>query len=407
MYAVCRSLPWSWMFPLLLSAGIAQGRDLPFEAAAAPVDTDATDIALSLPAPDGYHHLRDALPSLLALQRAGGWPALPAGPWLRPGDVDARIPLFRQRLILGGDLATEGLESAAQDPLRYDDDLAAAMRRFQSRHGLDIDGIVGPRTLAALNVPVEQRLAQILVNLERWRAMPPDDGTLRLIVNIPGFSAELRRGDEVLKSARVIVGRASRPTPELATRITHLVVNPTWTVPERIARLDVLPKLRDDPGYLDRGGFRVLAGWNPDARSLDPDAIDWDGVTGRFPFVLRQAPGPANALGTLKFEMPNPYSVYLHDTPDRALFARSTRAFSSGCIRVEGIHDLAEWLAAASGWERGRLEAEIRSGQTRHLRLSQPVEVRLVYLTAWVNNAGTLEFRDDIYDRDAALPMRL
>jgi L,D-transpeptidase YcbB len=408
MFAVRRSLSWSVMLPALLFAGSVQGGELPGERIAHADDAVAPPI--TAPVTDGFRNLHAALLQYLELQARGGWPEFPAGTILRPGAEDPRVPLLRDRLVLSGDLApdsTTGYPTEAGPSNRYDDALAGAVRRFQARHGLDVDGQVGPLTRAALNIPVERRIGQLLVNLERWRRMPADDGERRLIVNIPDFRAELRAHGETLATTRVIVGRANRPTPELSTRITHLVVNPTWTVPERIARLDLLPKLRNDPDYLDRGGFRVLAGWNPDARILDPDTIDWHDIAGRFPFVLRQAPGPANALGSLKFEMPNPYSVYLHDTPDRHLFDNAARAFSAGCIRVEGILDLAGALAEPSGWDRPRLEAQIRVGQTRHLRLANPVEVHLVYLTAWVGEAGSVEFRDDIYGKDQDLLMRL
>jgi murein L,D-transpeptidase YcbB/YkuD len=364
--------------------------------------------ALDALAPDNvyYRRLRGALARYRALAARGGWPVMADGPLLRPGGRDPRVPALRRRLAIAGDFP-EGL--AGDDARLYASPLLAAVRRFQIRHGLEPDGVVGPRTLAALNVPAEDRVRQIVVNMERWRWLPADLDDRYLLVNMAGFVLTMVDGGGPVLEMKTVVGKPYRRTPVFNDRMTYIVINPTWTVPPRIAGHDLLPKIRKDPGFLAEEGYVLYAGWAADAPRLDPAGVDWSRYGARrFPFRLVQQPGPKNALGRLKFMFPNQHDVYMHDTPARELFDRASRAFSSGCIRLERPVDLAErLLAGAEDWDRARIEQAIASGETLKVPLPEPIPVVLVYATAWVDGDGTMQFRDDVYGRDARLESAL
>jgi murein L,D-transpeptidase YcbB/YkuD len=365
----------------------------------------AVDVHLASLAPRhaGYRDLQRALRRHRAIQDAGGWPVVPAGPALTEGDAGARVALLHRRLAIGGDLA--GYDPA---PEQFDAELASAVQRFQTRHGLVPDGVVADRTLAALNVAAGTRADQLAGTLERLRWDRPPDG-LSVRVNVPGFRMTLLDGGRATLSARAIVGMAKRPTPVFADRITHLVFNPTWTVPQSIARADLLPRIRRDPGYLQRANMNVYAGWAPDAAPLHPAAVSWDRAAGRLDsYRLVQAPGPGNPLGRVKFMFPNRHNVYIHDTPDSGLFDHARRTYSSGCIRIDRPMQLARaLLARTDGWNAARIDRAVASGRTVRARLDTPVPVRIVYRTAWVDADGTLQLRRDIYGRDAELARRL
>lgn len=362
----------------------------------------------ALPPPSaGYRDLLQALQRYRDLERRGGWPRAQATPKLERGAEDPAVAWIRRRLAASGDLAIEA--PASGDARFFDPVLDAAVRRFQARHGLLVDGIVGPRTWAALNRPVAERIRQIALNLERWRWLPRDLGPRHVAVNMAGFRLELVEQGRTALAMDVIVGTPYRRTPVFTARMTYLVLNPDWNVPHRIAVRDKLPLIRQDPDYLRRQGMRVLTGWGPQGHELDPGALDWDRYSAAyFPYRLRQDPGPQNALGRIKFMLPNPHDVYLHDTPARELFRHPVRAFSSGCIRLERPLDLAEQLLGdAPGWDRAALEAAIASGVTRNVVLPEPIPVYLLYQTAWVDEAGGVQFRDDVYGRDAKLERAL
>jgi murein L,D-transpeptidase YcbB/YkuD len=270
------------------------------------------------------------------------------------------------------------------------------VRGFQARHGIAADGVIGPATLAALNVPVAARIEQLRASLERARWVFYDPESEFLVVNVAGFELYLVRRGQVVWRTRVQVGRPYRQTPIFRAEMTYLVVNPTWTVPPTIFRNDILPAVRRNPAYLasrnidvfDRGGAPV-----------DPASVDWSGRNP--PYRLVQRPGPDNALGRIKFMFPNEHAVYLHDTPSRDLFERDSRAFSSGCIRVENPFELAEQLIGERGRE--RLDAVVASGETRTVFLDKPMTVMLLYWTAEVDAAGRVSFFPDVYQRDASL----
>ena len=364
------------------------------------VDVHLAELA---PRHAGYRALQQALRRHLAIQAAGGWPELPDGPALQQGDRGARVALLHRRLAIGGDLARYD-----PTPERFDAALSAAVQRFQARHGLVPDGVVAARTRAALNVTAGARADQLARNLERLRWERPPDG-LSVRVNAPGFRmALLEKGRPVL-TARAVVGMPSRPTPVFADRITHLVFNPSWTVPQSIARADLLPRIRRDPGYLRRVGMQVYGGWTSDAQPLHPAAVSWDRVAGRLDsYRLVQAPGPGNPLGRVKFMFPNRHNVYIHDTPDTGLFDHARRAYSSGCIRIDRPMQLARAvLARTADWDDQRIQRAVASSRTVRARLDQPVPVRIVYRTAWVDGDGTLQIRPDIYGRDRDFAKRL
>ena len=383
---------------------LALDADLPSRLAAA--DSAAAFLRGLVSPLAGYSRLQDALVHYRAIAESGGWPTLPDGPTLRPGDRDAAVAALRTRL------AREDMDGPVGPPGTdvdlYDAALEAAVRRFQARHGLDVDGAVGRQTRQALNTPAATRAAQIVANLERRRWLGAAPGQRQVRVNVAAFTLEAIDGPDVALRTRVIVGRPYRPSPEFADRIRYLVLNPYWEVPPRLAAQDKLPLIRRDPAYLAREHLRVLRGWGEAARELDPATIDWQRVRAPLPFRLRQDPGPWNALGQVKFMFPNSHDVYLHDTPARELFAHAERGFSSGCIRVQQALALADWLLADDpAWPPEALRAAIDSGKTRTVNLRRPVPVYLLYWTAWVDSDGTVQFRRDIYDRDGPLAAAL
>ena len=355
-----------------------------------------------LPPQEGYSWLKSALARYRQIQRAGGWQDLAAGEKLEIGTQGERVRHLRERLRVTGDL-----EEIAGGGDQFDEALREAVVRFQKRHGLGTDGVVGEKTIEALNRPPIDRIRQISVNLERWRWLPQDLGGRHILVNVANFDLDYIENREVVLSMRTIVGRDYRRTPVFTGSMTYMVVNPSWEVPHSIATQDILPQVLKNPAYLDSMGFKVLSGWGHDEKQISSRSIDWKSITrSHFPFRLRQKPGPANALGRIKFMFPNEHNVYLHDTPGRSLFEKTDRAFSSGCIRVEKPLELAGRIAAG---EKVNLDEILAGGREKTVRLSVAVPVHILYWTAWVDAAGTVHFRKDLYGRDtrvlAALAM--
>jgi murein L,D-transpeptidase YcbB/YkuD len=356
------------------------------------------------PPRSGYNGLLRARARYQELAANGGWPQISAGPKLQRGERDPRIGVLRNRLQITGDLPADG--SPGDDS--FDGAVEQGLQRFQRRHGLEADGVLGPTTVAALNVSAEARLRQIEVNMERGRWLPGPRSERAILVNIPAFELAVVENDRSVMTMRVVVGRPTRRTPLLSADITYLVLNPHWYVPPNIAVQDKLPLLRKDPGFAARQRFKIFRG-GADATIVDPSAIDWSAVSARnFPYRLRQDPGPGNALGRVKFMFPNPFHVYLHDTPSRDLFAKAERAFSSGCIRIEKPLDLAAYLLSGDpAWSHDKILAAIDGKREQTVRLPTSMPVQLVYNTAWMNAEGIVEFRKDLYDRDKNLERRL
>ncbi|MEJ2446169.1 MAG: L,D-transpeptidase family protein, partial [Exilibacterium sp.] len=322
-------------------------RDLPGELADA-INTGRLENFLQglSPRHRQYRTLKETLLRYRKIQAHGGWPRIGQGPGpkfpgLKIGDTGDRVKALRRRLAITGDLqAVPWLPGR-----RFGAPLEAALKRFQRRHSLNADGVVGRRTLEALNIPVETRILQLMLNMERWRWYPEDLGPRYVMVNIPAYELRLVQDRTETLSMRVIVGKKKRPTPVLSSRLTYLEVNPYWNVPQKIARKDLLPKIQADPGFLARQGIQVFDSWKKDAPALDPLAIDWSRVSeDHFPYRLRQEPAARNALGRIKFLFPNAQSVYIHDTPGKSLFKKARRPFSSGCVRVKDPMALAVQL---------------------------------------------------------------
>lgn len=353
-----------------------------------------------LPLHPGYGRLREALARYRGLE---DWPPVTAE--MRTGDTAPEVVALRRRLLASGDLDA-GDDSGGE---LFDAALEEAVKRFQDRHGLGSDGVVGAKTLTALAAPVAERVHQIELNLERWRWLPRDLGRRYVLVNIPGFTLQVIEDGNAVLAMRTVVGRSYRRTPVMSDTIKYLVINPYWEVPGTLATKDKLPEIRKDPEFLARQKFHVYQGWGSDQREIDPAGVDWQQVDGRnFPYRLRQDPGPLNALGRVKFMFPNKFDVYIHDTPSRELFRNSERAASSGCIRVEAALDLAEYLLRpVPGWDRTAIAKVVDSLETKTVPLPEPIAVHIQYWTAWVDAAGIVQFRNDVYERDSRLAVAL
>lgn len=405
---------------LLFSSHLLTGRVIPGS-----VDTTwlffnpPTDIALILnsnaysngiesfleglrPVHSAYYRLRDALQHYIYIQKKGGWPSIPPGSSLKIGDVHDRIDKIRKRLIVTEDI---GPHTHSVKPAEFDESLMKGVQRFQIRHGIEPDGVVGLSTLLAMNVPVEDRIRQIELNLERWRWIPRDLGSRYILVNIADYSLAVVENQVTVLGMRVVVGKAYRRTPVFSEKMKYLVLNPFWTIPVKIAIEDKLPIIRKNPLYLTQHHIKVFGNWGEDAPEINPVTIDWYRVTStNFPYRLRQDPGPSNALGRIKFMFPNKFSVYLHDTPQRGLFKRASRDFSSGCIRIEKPVELAKYLLQNDPqWSSQKIKETIESGVATVVRIKNPIPVHLLYWTAWVTETGTVHFGTDIYDRDPPL----
>ncbi len=353
------------------------------------------------PAHTGYGGLHKALASYRDIAAKGGWPAIPDGPKLHRGDHGPRVAALRTRLLLTADLDRA---SAPVDDV-FDAALERGVQKFQERHGLDADGVVGASTLTALNIPAEARVRQIELNMERWRWLPQQLGDRYILVNIANFALDVVEHGQSVLAMRVVVGKPARRTPFFSADMTYVVLSPHWYVPPTIAIQDKLPLIRRDPGYVARQNFKLFRNGDGNVTRVDPLSVDWSAVSARnFPYRLRQDPGPRNALGRVKFMFPNPYHVYLHDTPSRELFAKTERAFSSGCIRLEKPIELAEYLLRDDPrWSRQKLLASIARGAEQVVHLPTNIPVHLLYWTAWVNEDGLVHFRRDIYERDKVL----
>jgi L,D-transpeptidase YcbB len=338
-----------------------------------------------------YDRLRQSLATYRAIEKKGGWNTISSGPPLKRGDRSERVAELRRRLVTTGELRLD----ASADLRLFDQTVEQALRRFQRRHGLDADGVAGPATVEALNVPVGFRIGQILANLERWRWLPNDLGERHVVVNLADFSLAVMEGDQPVLQMKTVIGQQYRRTPVFSGELSYIEMNPTWTIPSYIAAHDVVPQARRNPGYLSSRGIRVVGAGG---RTIDPRSIDWSRGA---PYQFVQDPGPSNPLGRMKFMFPNRFNIYLHDTPARGDFNKQVRDFSSGCIRIEKPAELAEYLLRGdSRWNRASIQRLASSGRQTTLHLPAKIPVHILDWTAWVDEEGATNFRHSVYGRD-------
>ncbi len=352
-----------------------------------------------------YRGLKDGLVHYGRIKYDGKWQVLTGTRSIRPGDGDARITEIRKKIALLTNSSVDNPETG--NPLIYDDTLLKKMTRFQQTHGLEPDGIIGRNTLEALNRSPQDRLAQIRLNMARWRWQDHELGHKYVLVNIANYRLYAYDAGELKLNMPVIVGKFQHQTPVFSDRIKYLEINPYWNVPTSIAINEDLPELKKNPHYLVEKNIRLFSSWQKDGVEIDSTTINWRRITASkmAGFKLRQDPGPANALGRVKFVFPNHYSVYLHDSPAKNLFSRQKRSFSHGCIRVSQPEQLAVFLLDEKGgeWEIQRVKDLISQGKRMVLRIDQPIPVHITYQTAWVDKDDQIIFNSDVYGRDEKL----
>ena len=349
-----------------------------------------------------YRGLKQTLAVYMNIARTGGWPLIPPpGSLKKKADHAHYLSLLRQHLFLTGDFSSP----ASSYPAYFDEKTKNAVRRFQKRHALKADGVINQATLREINIPVEQRIRQITLNLERLRWLPAHIERRHILVNIADFMMSVFQDDQVVMDMPVVVGKQKQRTSVFSGKMTHIELNPYWNVPKTIAAKEILPEVQKDPLYLTKKKLKVLEYRQNEEREIDPATVDWSKINpDKLRYSFRQDLGPGNALGRIKFLFPNKFEIYLHDTPERHLFHRTQRTFSHGCIRIAKPIDLAEYLLKDdTGWNRQKILAEIAKRKRQVLRLKNPIEVHILYLTAWTDRYGDVQFRKDIYDGDPIL----
>ncbi len=382
-----------WYIPVAKFNGVAL-----LQALAGNEDVSKTLAALP-PSHREYRRLRNALNYYRQLALLGGWPTISPGPFLRLGDRQSDVDLIRQRLLIEGDLVLD----IREDKHTFDELLKLAVERFQVRHGLQVDGVVGPTTRAAMNVSVEERIAQIKLNMERWRWLPRNPGERYIMVNIPGFQLTAYEQGKPVMVMDIIVGRVDRPTPIVNGHLHSVVFNPYWTPTPTIIVKDLIPKQLRDPDYMSKRNIHVFR----EGAEIDPRTVNWRKVSLNYlPYELRQDPDLRNPMGRVKFLFNNKFDVYLHDTPEKNLFSREERALSSGCIRVSQAEELASFALAenGNGWDRNAVRKAFFGKESQTVTLSTPLPVYLLYFTAWVGSDNRAHFRNDVYQLDDIPP---
>ncbi len=350
--------------------------------------------------PQHYYYLlmKQNLRTYKEIANDGGWPSIPVIDKLEKGDKDERIPIVRKYLKINKDL----ILSKVEDDALFDDELEVAVKKFQERHNLTTDGIIGKGTLEQMNVSIEDRIDQIRINLERARWTLHQTEEDFLMVNIAGFKVRRIKNRQEVFSSRVIVGKYHKKTPIFKGMMQYIIVNPTWTLPYSIATSETLPKLKKDPGYLAAKHMIIM---DRSGKVLDPNKINFHEYSaGNFPFIVRQKAGPWNALGQVKFIFPNKNAIYLHDTPSRSLFNKQDRAFSHGCIRTEDKWELLMSLMDDPDvWNMDKINEILDSGETTRIDLPKPLPIYLLYWTTGVDRRGNVYFIKDVYKRDPAV----
>ncbi|CUX50970.1 MULTISPECIES: murein L,D-transpeptidase [Agrobacterium] len=345
-------------------------------------------------------YMQQAIMQYQQIVQNGGWPDVPTSQQrLQIGVSDPSVQALRQRLMVSGDLPREaGISSA------FDSYVDGALKRFQARHGLPADGVSGEYTTKALNVSAQIRLAQLQTNLVRIQSMSGDLGQRHLMVNIPAAAIEAVENERVVLRNTAVVGRASRPTHVINSKIYEVILNPYWTAPRSIVEKDIVPLMQKDPTYLERNNIRLIDG---KGQEVSPTTVDW--FAPKAPnLMFRQDPGKINAMSSTKINFHNPNNEYMHDTPQQGLFNKLMRFESSGCVRVQNVRDLTSWLLRdTSGWSRQEMERVIASRVNTPIKLAQEVPVYFVYITAWSAKDGVVQFRDDIYGKDGNAELAL
>ncbi len=379
----------------------APPRSSPIDTYLAAIRTSTVRMTLDQRSPDhqAYINLKQALTQYRKIASNGGWQQIPGGPSLKPGMRDDRVGALRKRLTVTGDFHSKG----SYDPTLYDEPLVAAVKSFQARHHMEPDGAIGKTTLQAMNVSVAERINQIRVNLERTRWVIRDMPSSSLIVDIAGFKVHYYHQDKLIWSSKVMVGQPFHQTPVFRSAVTYLVLNPTWTIPPDIVKNETIPTIIKDKNHLQKQHLRAF---DSNGIEVDQTSIPWNQYLGKhLPYTLRQDSGADNSLGLIKFLFPNPYHVYLHDTPSKSLFGRAHRAFSHGCIRVQNPIALGKMLLAndpGNTTTGEKFDQIIASGKTTTVILKQPLPIFLMYLTTNVQD-GVVLFKPDLYSRDPGI----
>lgn len=353
------------------------------------------------PKSKGYQLMKQALAKYRELVARGiNWTIIPEAPLIRPNMNHSIIPLLRSRIAQAfAMLGNPDYDIAPSKSEKYDEELVNAIKVFQEQHGLNADGVIGPNTRAALNKTPEQKIRQLRINMERLRWLPRELGDRYLLVNVAGFRLAAIEDEKHVLDMRIIVGRDYRSTPSFNSLISHLILNPYWNVPNSIARKDLLPKQQNNPNFFTSQRIRVYVNHDGHSEAVNPDLINWHAAGKNFPYVLRQDPGEKNALGTIKFMFPNPFNIYLHDTPSKQLFQKDVRMFSSGCIRLEKPLQLAGFVLNEPNAVTDIVD-KIKSGKTITVNLPKRLPIYLIYLTTWVDNSNNIYFASDTYGRD-------
>jgi murein L,D-transpeptidase YcbB/YkuD len=365
------------------------------------VGTRAPAVKTRLPilSPETVSYVERAISDYRGIVAQGGWPRVNLRERLKVGSTSPVVRELRRRLIISGDLPRNAGDSDV-----FDTFLDAAVKRFQQRHGMPADGVIGDVTLAALNVSSQTRLGQLETNLVRLRSMSGFLGDRYVMVNIPAAEIEAVERGRVAQNHKAIVGKVDRQTPILNSQIHEVILNPYWTAPKSIIEKDIIPLMREDPTYLTRNSIRLF---DQQGNEVPPELVDWS-TNEALNLRFRQDPGKINAMSSTKINFHNPHAVYMHDTPQRSLFGQLLRFESSGCVRVHNVRDLTIWLLRDTpGWTRNQIEAVVEGGENTEVALTTAVPVYFVYISAWSTGDGVVHFRDDIYGLDGVDELQL